>query len=249
MKLMNLLRLTPYALRLSVYADLTIVQEVTSNNPMAGNNSQEMTVMVSKGRTRIEHSQGGMIMIPGENKNIVLMHPQRTYMLMPQPGPMMEGMPQQQGGVGSPASAPDQIKWEKTGKKETIAGYEAEQWIGKGAAGATTAEIWAGGNPEIIAEYIDSLAKSGQSSMAKLVEQMKAGMSDGPYKHGFPLKSVMYDENGAIQTTTLVKKLDNSGVDPKWFAVPDGYSEMKMPSMGQGGMPSPGGSLPADMGE
>jgi hypothetical protein len=188
-----------------------------------------------------------MIMNPGENKNIVLMHSQKMYMLMPQLDPATMGnMQQQQGGTGSVPSAAD-TKWTKTGKKETIAGYQAEQWIGNDAAGKTTAEVWVGGNPEVIAEYIDSLAKSGQSSMASLVEQMKSGLSDGPYKHGFPLKSVMYDQTGAVQATTMVKKLDSNAVDGKWFAVPDGYTEMKMPSMGQGGMPT--GAMPPDAGE
>jgi len=218
-----------------IFADLTIVQEVTSANAMMGGAPQEMTVMVSKGRTRIEHSQGGMIMIPGENKNIMLMHPQRSYMLMPQLDPATMGNMQQQGGGATPS--PADTKWTKTGKKETIAGYEAEQWIGKDAAGKTTAEVWAGANPEVAAEYIDSLAKSGQSSMASLVEQMKSGLSDGPYKHGFPLKTVAYDDSGAVQATTVVKKLDSAAIDGKWFAVPEGYTEMKMPSMGQPGMP------------
>lgn len=241
MKLSTLLRLMPYALTLSIYADLTIVQEVTSSNSMMGNTAQEMTVMVSKGRTRIEHAQSGMIMIPGENKNIMLVHAQKTYMLMPQPDGMTRGM-NQEGSQSLPSQ--DELKWEKTGKKETIAGYDAEQWFGKDAAGKLSVEIWIGGNPEIIAEYIDSLAKSGQGSMAKLIEKMRAGQSEGPYKYGFPLKSITYDENGTAQATTTVKKLDNGTVDAKWFAVPEGYTEMKIPAMGQGGMP-PSDGMPA----
>lgn len=236
MKIWKFLRLTPYALSLSVYADLTIVQEVTSNNAGMGGGAQEMTVMVSKGKTRIEHSQGGMIMIPGENKNIVLMHPQKMYMMMPQLNSMMDAAMQQQGQGGA-AVPHDQLKWEKTGKKDTIAGYAAEQWIGRDATGKTVVEVWVGGKPEIISEYIDNLSTGG-NPLAKMVEQLKSGLNSGPYKSGFPLKSVMYDESGAVQATTLVKKLDSSSVDGTWFDVPAGYQEMKMPAMPQGGMPS-----------
>ncbi len=234
-EILNFLRLTPCVFTLTACADLTIVQEVTSSNPMMGNTAQEMKVMVSKGRTRIDHAQGGMIMIPGENKNIMLMHSQKAYMLMPQADPNNTAGAQDNTQA---AASQDEMKWEKTDKKETIAGYDAEQWIGKDAAGRTAVEVWVGGNPEIIAEYVDSLARSGQGAMAKLMEKMRAGQSEGPYKYGFPLKSITYDENGTAQATTTVKKLDNSPVDPKWFTIPDGYQEMKMPAMGQGGMPS-----------
>jgi len=214
-------------------ADLTIVQEVTSANPTLGNKPQEMTIIVSKGRTRIEHAQGGMIMAPAENKNIILMHAQKMYMNMPQMNPAATGQGSSQG-----LPSPDQTKWEKTGKKDKIAGYDTEQWIGKDAAGKMMAEVWIGASPEIIAEYIDSLSKSGQGEMTKLIEQMRAGQSSGPYKNGFPLKSVIYDDTGVAQATTVVTKLDSAPVDSKWFEIPAGYQEMKMPAMGQGGMPA-----------
>lgn len=213
-------------------ADLTVVQEVTSTNPAMGNKPQEMTIIVSKGRIRIEHAQGGMIMAPAENKNIMLMHAQKMYMSMPQMNAAAAG---QDGSSGVPS--PDQTKWEKTGKKEKIAGYDAEQWIGKDATGKTVAEVWVGASPDIIAEYIDSLSKSGQGGMAKAIEQMRSSQGDGPYKNGFPLKSVMYDDTGVAQATTVVKKLDNSAVDAKWFEVPAGYQEMKVPAMGGAGGP------------
>jgi hypothetical protein len=234
----KLLSLATCLLAIVARADLTIVQEVTSNSAGMGGGTQEMTVMVAQGKTRIEHSQGGMIMIPSENKNIVLMHSQKMYMNMPQLGSMMGAAMQEQGqsGAGMPH---DQLKWEKTGQKDTIAGYPAEQWSGKDATGKTVVEVWVGGKPGMISEYIDNLSTGG-NPMAKMVEQLKSGMSSGPYKEGFPLKSVMYDENGAVQTTTLVKKLDSAGVDGKWFDIPAGYQEMKMPSMpqGQAGMQS-----------
>jgi hypothetical protein len=220
------------AILTTAHADLTIVQEVTSTNPMMGNKTQEMTIMVSKGRTRIEHAQGGMIMAPAEKKNIILMHAQKMYMNMPQAN--AAGMNSQDGSA-SPSTS-EETKWEKTGKKEKIAGYDAEQWIGKNAAGKMVAEVWIGASPEIITEYIDSLSKSGQVGMAKLIEKMRAGQSDGPYKNGFPLKSVMYDEAGVAQATTVVKRLDSAAVDAKWFEIPAGYKEM--PGMGQGGMPA-----------
>ena len=224
-------------------ADLMVVQEITSTNPDVPGGAHEMTIMVSGGKLRIEHAQGGMILLPAEKKSIMLMHQQRAYMIMTDSSQMpgMGGAQAQTGADQRQASdPPEDINWEKTGQKQQIAGYDAEQWIGKDkVTGKMNAEVWIGGSSAIAKEYYTSLGSLGRGGMiANLGEKFRAVKETGPYAQGYPLKTTTYDENGTATATTTVKKLDTSPVDAKWFAIPDGYQEMKMPSMGQGGMPS-----------
>jgi hypothetical protein len=226
-------------------ADLTVVQEVTSSNPLSGPAGQEMTIMVSQGRLRIEHPQLGVLTLPDQKKNIMLMHAQRSYMVMPSMESMM-GMGGADTGETASFTSPENVSWTKTGQKDQIAGYAAEQWIGKDSqTGKTLVEVWVGGKPELIKEYMDSLGNMGSGMIAGLVAQMKNSPGEGPFRYGYPLKTVAFDELGSPSSTTLVKRLDSAPVDPKWFAIPAGYQEMKMPDMGgaggMGGLPGMGG--------
>jgi hypothetical protein len=235
-------RITLYLLAtLALHADMTVVQEVSSTDPLTGPAAQEMTIMVSGGRMRIEHPQAGILTIPDQNKNIMIMHAQKMYMVMPS----MESMMTMSGSDKADASAfaPDRISWSRTGQKEKNAGYDAEQWIGKDSAtGKPVVEVWAGGKRELINEYVDSLGKMGSGMLASFAAQLKSGAGEGPFKYGYPLKTVTYNDLGSPGTVTLVKKLDSGPVDPKWFAPPPGYQEMQMPQ----GMTMPQGQPPMD---
>jgi hypothetical protein len=138
--------------------------------------------------------------------------------------------------------SPEKISWTKTGQTEQIAGYAAEQWIGKdNTTGGTLVEVWVGGSPALIKEYIESLGKMGSGMIAGLAEQLKQSPGEGPFRYGYPLKTITYNELGSPVSTTLVKRMDDSAIDPKWFSVPAGYQEFKMPSMDQmNGGPPPG---------
>jgi uncharacterized protein DUF4412 len=238
MKLSTFLRLTPYVLSLSVYADLTVVQEITTADPSLSTGTQEMTLVVAKDKLRIEHAQGGMISLPGEKKTVMLMHPQRMYLIMAANDPRMGGSQGMMGGKDGDKSvtSPEEINWEKTGQKAKIAGYDAEQWVGKDkTSGKMVAELWVGGPAELGREYYDGLG-SGGGMLGGLTAKLQAMKNSGPYGAGYPLKTVSYDDNGQPTATTIVKKLETSPADPKWFAIPEGYMEMKMPG-GMGAMP------------
>ena len=205
-----------------MFADLTIVQEVVMSQAGSQETAREMTFYVSGQKTRVEQGEGGMIFLGAEKKNIVLMHPNKTYMIMP----TLDASAIAKGAHSSASRDAENMTWEKTGKKETIAGIEAEQWLGK-SGGKTAIEVWSGGKPEVLEEFITSAGSIAKGPAAELAKNLKKGA--GSWPQGYPLKTIVYNDGGVIVATTTVKKIDAGPVSPSQFEIPAGYSEMKMP--------------------
>ena len=222
-------------------ADLTIVQEVTSK--ASQDSKTEVTLYLADGKSRIEQTQGGVIFLAAEKKNIILSHPDKSYMVMPASlgGSMIEGV------ASADQSKEKQLSWKATGKKETIAGYEAEQWVGQ-ADGKTKVEIWVGGKPELVTQSIEKLSNLG-GALSKIADDFRSKKEAGPYARGYPLKTIDYDDAGQPVGTMVVKKIDEGSISPDVFHVPPGYTETKLPEMPNGagapGVPSPDPAPPA----
>lgn len=127
-----------------------------------------------------------------------------------------------------PAAAPtpaDEPKITKTGKHETIAGYDCEDWTveqkgKKSEACVTDGLSFAFGSPRDAAgDWTQKLVAAKQ----------------------FPLKMVRYDASGAEEMRMEVTKVERKALDGSQFEVPAGYHEMDLGGL-LGGMATAAGS-------
>jgi hypothetical protein len=74
-------------------------------------------------------------------------------------------------------------------------------------------------------ELTDTMAK------APMMGQVASSM---PFRNGMmPVRTTMIDANGA-RTTTEFAGVSNAAIPAAMFAVPSGYKEQKLPTMGRG---------------
>ena len=173
---------------------------------------REMQYALRQGVARVEmpgrgDARGVMIIDQSAKTSTMLMPAQKKYMVMP--------IPQ---GVGEPRAG-DHPRAEvvRTGRKETIAGYECEHWLVKGE------------------HEIDACVASGLGTF------MMGGPGRGREdawtgslrdQQGFPLKVTRVGGAMIMEVTRLEKK----ALDASLFAPPPDYEKMEMPT---GAPPAP----------
>ena len=144
----------------------------------------------------------GIIAVPSEKKLYMLMDAQSMYMEQP-----LNFTP---SATANASVAPTIVR---TGKKETIAGFECEHITITEKAVATDVCMARGLGPFLSA----SAAMPG----ASLPGWQKALIEDG----GFPLKVTKADGSTVLEVTKIEKKR----LTEKMFNVPDNYTKMDMP--------------------
>ena len=181
-----------------------------------------MTQMYKGNQVRMEMNQGGhegvMLMDNTMSSVTMLMPQQKMYMAM--------DMKNMMGGAAPDDRTPPKLT--DTGKSETIAGHTCEVYRYAEAAGQPeTMEMCAakgmgffimgqspmggGGGP------LGNLAKIGGSpEYAKL------------YKDGFFPLRISRLEGGSAKVMMVAKSVDAKPLDASLFAIPAGYTEMKM---------------------
>jgi len=141
----------------------------------------------------------GVIAIPAEKKLYALMDAQSAYMEQPL-------------SFDIAATTPAPVVT-RTGKKETIAGYECEHILIAGQPGSMDVCMARGLGPFVAA----TVALGGQSMPA----WQRALLADG----GFPLKVIRADGTTQLEVTKIEKKRLSDAL----FTVPDNYTKMDMP--------------------
>jgi hypothetical protein len=144
----------------------------------------------------------GIIAVPGDKKLYVLMDAQSMYMEQP-----LSLTP------GTTASTMPALTITRTGKKETIAGYECEHVTITEKANTMDVCMARGLGPFLTA----AAAMPG----ATMPGWQKALVDDG----GFPLKVTKGDGTTQLEVTKIEKKR----LTEKMFTVPDNYTKMDMP--------------------
>jgi hypothetical protein len=144
--------------------------------------------------------------------------------------PKMPGLP---GAPSAPAGPPpDPPKVEKTGKKETIAGYQCELWKITSKTGRADACLAEG------IKWIDLGDLGVQSPEFAAV----AAVSD--FNH-FPLRVVSFDAQNVEQNRMEATKIEKKKLDDTIFTVPADFQVVDLAAMlgGLGGLPGgpPGG--------
>lgn len=206
------------------HGGLVIQQEVEqSAGPMPG--KMPLTIKVSGDKTRVDVGTEVSSIVDAKSGTVTsLLHSQKMAMKLP------EGtLDSVRKKTAENKTAPD-IK--PTGKKETINGFECEEYAG--TIEGMKVNLWVTRDVKNASQIIDQLGKiSGGADPL-----MKALQSAGGVQ-GFPIRTVV-DIPQTGKSTSTILSIKDEDVPESTFVVPDGYKSMDAPKMAP-----PGGGAPA----
>lgn len=199
----------------SAHADWTLIQKTAADGK-----ADEMIIKVKGDKSRADIGQK-MSMISDAATGEILMFMHEQKMLMKMNGDSMKGILALAGnllGKGEPSAKPA-----ATGKLEKVGDYETEiyTWSGKIGSG----RFWVAKNFDHFAEL-----NAIQDKLMKAMGNPAAAIA--PQNNDFPgmvVKSEM-SVMGKIVTSELVSAKQEA-LDDAVFTAPEGYQEMKMPSL------------------
>ena len=163
---------------------------------------------------------GGFIVDPPAKKGFLLMPAQKKAMVIDFEKAKAQRSPlPNKPGQGVPSGAlTEPPKIEKTGKKETVAGYTCETW--KVTSSASRADV-------CVAEGIKwiDLTDLGMTS-----PELALAAAASDLNH-FPLRVVAYDETNVETVRMEATKIEKKKLDDGRFAVSPGYQLIDMSAM------------------
>lgn len=107
----------------------------------------------------------------------------------------------------------------KSGKHETVAGYDCEDWTVADGTGKKSEVCIAQG-----IAFVDLASlKGGGAPQSALAKEFRE-------KRSFPLRSVDYDASGKELSRSEVTKIEPKTIDDSAFAAPPGYSKVTAPA-------------------
>jgi hypothetical protein len=180
----------------------------------SGSSSQDMIVEVKKDQLRFDMTSpngGAMhgVFDPTANKVVLFADATKTYTDM-----------NFSGASGATNTNPDTAAIVQSGKHETIAGYDCEDFTATDAAGKKSEVCTAQG----IAFFdIASLRNGAQAAGSSIGKQFRD-------KKSFPLKSVEYDATGKELSRMEVTKIEPKSIDDSRFATPADYTKLTIPT-------------------
>jgi Domain of unknown function (DUF4412) len=196
--------------------------EVTLRTTRGGGAPQDMVVKAKGEKLRFDTTTNGQaasaLFDPQANKVVLVMDAQKAYMDMDFTAPS-----------AAPNTDPQTSAVDKTGKHETVAGLDCEDWIVKDPSGKRTEVCIAEG----LAFFdIDALRHGGGASWNKELREKKY----------FPLRSVEFDAAGKEVSRTEATTIEKKSLDASLFEVPKGYTKVATPFSPPGapsGAPAP----------
>lgn len=164
----------------------------------------DMVVKTKNEKLRFETGKGSaMLFDPGSNKFTMINESAKSYSEIDFKSPSAP-----QANTSAAASSID-----KSGKHETIAGIDCENWTAHD--GKKRSEV-------CIAQGIAFVDMSGGSgALATELREKKL----------FPLRSVEFDADGKETSRMEVTKVEKKSVDDAQFAVPKDYAKVALPGM------------------
>jgi hypothetical protein len=204
------------SLCVSARADFTIVQKVEGGKA-TGN---EIILKLKGDRARVEASPQMTMIVDGKTGDtLTLMNAQKKFLRIS--GDKAKAIAELSAKYsGATAERPKLLA---TGKKMTINGYEAEEYVGE--TKLFKASYW------IAPSFPDSAAimKQLQAAIPAAFTDLAKGMMDYRDLPGFPLRTQVKTEGGeVISTVTAIKRDPISDAE---FLVPADFQEMKIPNM------------------
>jgi Domain of unknown function (DUF4412) len=201
-------------------ADLTIVQKVEGAGPVA-----DMTIKIKGDKARIDATPQISTIIDGTTGEMInLMNDQKTAVrVSAEKMKAASEMISKFTDKGKKKSA-EKSKLAATGKKETVNGYEADEYVYE--APDLKATYW------IAPKYPDGVAilKEMQSLKSESWASNVAKMPDYRDFPGLPIKTVISVGNNQITSTVTAIKKDP--VNDAEFTIPKDFREIKTPDIG-----------------
>jgi hypothetical protein len=202
----------------STRADLTLVQKVEG----AGQGANEMTIKIKGDKARIDASPKLTTIIDGKTGDIAnLMNDRKTVMRIS--ADKMRAAAEMIGKFNAHATNASKGKLTPTGKKDKVAGYDAEEYVYETPNFKAT--YW------IAPNYPDGTAivKELQALSSDLWQSNNFRLPDYRDFPGLPVKTVVAAGDSNV-TTTLVS-VSKAPLDDAQFAVPKDFKEIKVPEM------------------
>jgi hypothetical protein len=185
--------------------------DVTMHVSSSHSGPEDLTFHVKGQKMRVDvpathGEQAHAIFDQSTNKITVIMDTQKMYMELDPSAAQAQA-----GAAHEPA------KITETGKHETIAGTDCEDWditeaSGKRASVCITKGI-------AFFDFGGGMRPGGATSTTAWIEQLRA-------KQAFPLKAVETDATGKELSRMEVTKIEKKSLDDSLFAIPAGYRSM-----------------------
>src|SRR5256714_2767035 len=201
-------------LLISARADLTIVQRVEGVGP-----NGEVTVKIKGNKERIDAPSQPTRIIDGKTGEMIdLMNDKKSFIRISAEQMKAAAETINKFDEGKQPSTP---KLTPTGKKETINGYETEEFVYE--TPQFKASFW------VATKYPDAagILKQMQAPVSGAWKPSNMGMPDYTDFAGLPLKTVIsVGDNQVVTTIMSIKKDSISAAD---FDIPKDFQELKKP--------------------
>jgi hypothetical protein len=200
---------------ISARADFTIVQKVEGKGK-----ANEIVLKLKADKIRVEPTPQMTMIVDGKTSDIItLMNAQKKFLRIS--GDKARAIAELSAKYG--ATTAEKPKLTATGKKMTINGYEAEEYVGE--TKSFKASYW------IAPSFPDSAAimKQLQAVIPAAWNDLAKGMMDYRDLPGFPLRTQVKTEDGEIISTVTAIKRDP--ISDAEFVVPADFQEMKIPNV------------------
>ena len=178
--------------------------EITMHMARAGAPEEEMVVKTKRDKMRIDTGGTYMLYEPATNAMTMVSPAQKSYMALD----FSKATAPQANTSGDTATI------DKTGKHETIAGTDCENWIAHDPSGKRSEVCIAQG----IAFFDMNAMKGGGGTLGKELRDKKL----------FPLRSIEYDASGKELSRMQVTKVEKKSLDDSDFAIPKDYTKAAM---------------------
>src|SRR5438045_6898922 len=208
------------ALSVAAHADFTIVQKVEGQKVEGKSSANEITLKLKDEKVRMEATPQITMIVDGKTGDtITLMNAQKKFLRIS--GDKARAIAELAAKYGGATT--EKPKLTATGKKMTINGYEAEEYVGE--TKLFKAAYW------IAPSFPDSAAimKQLQAVIPAAWNDLAKGMMDYRDLPGFPLRTQVKTDDGEITCTLIAVKRDP--LSDAEFVVPKDFQEMKMPNV------------------
>jgi hypothetical protein len=202
-------------LSLPVRADFTIVQKVEGKGA-----ANDMVMKIKGDKVRVEVTPKMTMIVDGKTGDtITLMNAQKKFLRIS--GDKAKAIAELANKYGGTTA--EKPKLIATGKKTTINGYEAEEYIGE--TKLFKASYW------IAPSFPDSavIMKELQAVIPAAWNDLAKGMMDYRDLPGFPLRTQVKTNESEITSTVIAIKRDP--LNDAEFLVPTDFQELKIPNV------------------
>lgn len=205
------------------FADLTLDFDIE-----AAGEKYQTRLWVSGERIRFDAAQGSTIVLPDQNRLLMLFHGTRTFSSIPQDDPFGGLAELAEATAGTPPAPP---KVTRPGERQRIGVFDCEKVLIEEAGGARE-ELWISPG----APPISAAAGGRRGSIDKLgvgfAQNWKRWVSGDPSFANIPVRSITLDPAGKELQRTTLTAFSTNAIPPETFAPPPGYNPQDLPLMG-----------------